>query len=127
MDQYKQASVLKLRFKSSAGLISVEQLWSLTQPQLSSIIKEIKKDLKDNDNDDDLSFLSSTKKVDVENQLRFDIAKDVYLTKKQQMEELKTSTEKKEHDQKILSIIARKKESDLESKSIEELEKLLSK
>jgi Txe/YoeB family toxin of Txe-Axe toxin-antitoxin module len=48
--------------------------------------KSIKKVLKKND-DDELSFLESTKEVDVENQLRFDILKDVYLTKKKEADD----------------------------------------
>lgn len=72
-----------------------------------------------------LSFLIETTVVDVENQLRFDILKDVYLTKKKENEELKTAAEVKAHNQKILALIAEKKEGELKELSVEELEKLL--
>lgn len=121
---YKQASKLGLRFQTNRGVLSVEQLWHLTQTDLSNAIKAVKKVLKKND-DDELSFLEDTKVVDVENQLRFDILKDVYLTKKKEAEELRNTAENKAHNQKILALIAEKQEGKLRDMSVEELEKLL--
>jgi len=118
---YKQASQLKLRFLTNVGLLSVEQLWDLSQTQLSNAVKAVKKVLKKND-DDELSFLEDTKEVDVENQLRFDILKDVYLTKKKEAEELRNAAEIKAHNQKILTLIAEKKDDSLKGMSIAELE-----
>ena len=112
---YKQASKLKLRIATSVGMLSVEQLWDLPQTKLAESIKAVKKVLKKND-DDELSFLESSKVVDVENQLRFDILKDVYLTKKAEAEA---------HNQKIMALIAEKKDESLKNMSIEELEKLM--
>jgi len=121
---FKQASKLKLRFTTNRGVLSVEQLWDLTQTELAKAIRDVKKVLTKN-TDDELSFLIGTTVVDVENQLRFDILKDVYLTKKKENEELKTAAEVKAHNQKILALIAEKKEGELKELSVEELEKLL--
>jgi hypothetical protein len=121
---FKQASKLGLRFQTNKGILSVEQLWQLSQTDLSNAIKAVKKVLKKND-DDELSFLEDTKTVDIENQLRFDILKDVYLTKKKDTEALRNAAEAKAHNQKILSLIAEKQEGKLKGMSIEELEKLL--
>lgn len=120
---YKQASQLKLRFLTTVGQLSVEQLWDLSQTQLSNAIKAVKKVLKKND-DDELSFLEDTSVVDVENQLRFDILKDVYLTKKKELEEVRNAAEIKTHNQKIDTLIAEKQECKLRELPIEELEKL---
>lgn len=120
---YKKASQLRLRFLTSVGQLSVEQLWDLSQLQLSNAIKAVKKVLKKND-DDELLFLEDTKKVDVENQLRFDILKDVYLTKKKEADELRNAADIKVHNQKIDSLIAEKQEGKLREMSIEDLEKL---
>jgi hypothetical protein len=120
---YKQASQLKLRFLTTVGQLSVEQLWGLSQTQLSNAIKAVKKVLKKND-DDELSFLEDTNVVDVENQLRFDILKDVYLTKKKESEEIRNAAEVKAHNQKIDTLIAEKKDGQLKEMSIEQLEKL---
>ena len=124
MDNFKQASKLKLRFQTTVGLLSVEQLWDLSQTQLSNAIKAVKKVLKTTD-DDELSFLEDTKVVDIENQLRFDILKDVYLTKKEEVEAIRNAAEVKAHNQKILALIAEKQEGKLRDMSVEELEKLL--
>lgn len=121
---FKQASKLKLRFQTNRGVLSAEQLWDLTQTDLANAIKAVKKVLKTGD-DDELSFLESTKVVDVENQLRFDILKDVYLTKKKEAEESRDAAANKAHNQKILALIAEKQEEGLKGKSIEELEALL--
>lgn len=121
---YKQASQLKLRFLTNVGQLSVEQLWDLSQKQLAVGIKEVKKVLVKND-DDELSFLETTKVVDIENQLRFDILKDVYLTKQKLMQELRDAADIKAHNQKILTLIAEKKDEGLKNMSIEDLEKQL--
>lgn len=124
MDNFKQASRLKLRFSTSLGLLTVEQLWDLSQTQLSNAIKAAKKVLK-KENDDELAFLEDTKTVDIENQLRFDILKDIYLTKKTEAEELRNAADVKAYNQKILALIAEKQEGELKGKSIAELEAML--
>lgn len=120
---YKQAAKLKLRFITGVGQLSIEQLWDLSQTQLSNAIKAVKRVLKKND-DDELSFLEDTKEIDVENQLRFDILKDVYLTKKKEAEEIKNAADVKAHNNKIDTLISEKKEGQLRDMSIEDLEKL---
>lgn len=121
---YKNASNLKLRFSTNKGICSVEQLWDLTQTDLTDAIKSVKKILKKND-DDELSFLEDAKILDVENQLRFDILKDVYISKKKEADERRTAAEVKIHNQKILTLIAEKKDDSLKGMSVEELEKQL--
>lgn len=121
---YKQASKLGLRVLTGKGNLSVEQLWDLSQIDLSNAIKAVKKVLKKTD-DDELSFLEDAKVVDVENQLRFDILKDVYLTKKKEAEELRTAKEVNARNKKIIEIIAEKEEGALKDKSIDELKALI--
>jgi hypothetical protein len=121
---YKSACKLKLRFPTNKGNLTPEQLYDLTQTELGNAIKAVKKVLKKND-DDELSFLNDTLVVDVENQLRFDILKDVYLTKKKEAEELRNAADIKAHNQRILAKIQSKKEKAEDDLSIEELEKLI--
>lgn len=121
---YKEASKLSLRFTTPKGVLSVEQLWSLNQTDLSNTIKAVKKVLKTID-DDELSFLESSKVVDKENQLRFDILKDIYLTKKAEAEAIKNIADIKEHNQKILTLITQKQDEELGGKSIDELRSML--
>ncbi|HEY8365052.1 MAG TPA: hypothetical protein VIK84_05720 [Haloplasmataceae bacterium] len=124
MDIFKEASKLKLRFVTPKGLLSIEQLWDLSQKELDVCIRNLSKVIKKNE-DDNLSFLDDTGVVNSIDQLSFDILKDVYLTKKREVEEAKNALEVKQHNQKILELIAEKKEQGLKDKSIEELEKLL--
>jgi hypothetical protein len=121
---FKQASKLKLRFFTSQGVLSVEQLWDLNLTQLSSAIKSVKKILK-NIEDEELAFLDDTKVVDTENELRFNILKDIYLTKKSENEEAKVIADKKAQNQRILELIVAKEDKALEDKSIDELKAML--
>lgn len=124
MNNFMEASRLGLRVSTSQGELSVEQLWSLSLNKLSIIIKNIKKTLKD-ENDDELSFLDETKKVDFKAQLTFDIVKEIYLTKKSEIDAEKNAASIKEHNEKIMKLIYDKQEGDLKEKSIEELQALL--
>lgn len=124
MNNFLEASRVALRVSTIKGVLSVEQLWQLPLTQLAASIKEVKKSLV-KDNDDDLSFLSETTVVNKIDQLRFDILKEIYLTKKSEAEEAKTKQETKEHNEKIMKFIYEKQEKSLGDKSIEELEKLL--
>jgi hypothetical protein len=122
---FKEASKQKLRFSTSKGMLSSEQLWDLTLTDLNTCIRNQKKVLRKADGDDDLSFLDEDSKVDPVEQIKFDVLKEVYMTKKKDNEDLRSAKEKKEHNQKILKIIADKKDKSLEGKSIEELEAML--
>ena len=123
MEIYKQAIQMKLRFQTSKGLLSPEQLFDLTQTDVANALRAVKKVLKKTD-DEELSFLEDSKVVDVENQLRFEILKDVYLTKKTEAEAIRNEADKKEFNNKIDALIARKQDGKLEEMSIEDLEKL---
>lgn len=120
---YKKASKLQLRFATPKGALSVEQLWGLSQTDLITSIRAVKKLLKKTD-DDELSFLEDTKAVDVENQLRFDIMKDVYVTKKAEADEARNAADAKAHNAKIDALIAEKREGQLRDMTIEQLEAL---
>jgi hypothetical protein len=125
MSIYKQALQQNLRFATSKGVLSTEQLFQLTLTDLTSVIKTVRKTLKNTEDTDDLAFLESTSTVDKTVQLQFDILKDVYLTKKEQLDEQRTAKANKEHNEKILALIADKKEDKLKNMSEEELLALL--
>jgi hypothetical protein len=125
MDNFKQASRIGLRVSTTQGLLSVEQLWTLSLNKLSVIIKNVKKTLKGSEGDDELSFLDETKTVDKEVQLTFDILKDIYLTKKLEAEEEKNVAQRKLNNERIMSLIHKKQNEKLENMSEEELQSLL--
>jgi hypothetical protein len=123
---YKDAARLKLRFNTSKGSLAVEQLFDLSQTEIANCIRSIKKLLKKND-DDELSFLDQTNKVDTTEQLRFDILKDIYLTKKKESEDARNEAEVKQFEQRIMALISEKEEDNLRGKSLDELKAMLKK
>lgn len=125
MSIFKEASRLKLRFLTTKGNLSVEQLWDLNQTELASCIKESKKRLNVS-TDDELSFLDAAAPVkDPVEQLMFDILKEVYVTKQTALNAIRDEKAKKEHNAKIMRLIVDKQEASLQNLSIEELEKQL--
>jgi hypothetical protein len=124
MEMYKEASKIGLRFQTTQGSLTVEQLWSLSLSKLSLAVKALKKQMK-GDDDDELSFLDETKVVDREKQLQFEILKDIYITKKQEADAEKNAVAMKEHNQYILSLIKTKQDQELANKSIDELKAML--
>lgn len=121
---YKKATKIGLKFPTSVGELTVDQVWTLNQSQLANAIKSIKKVLK-KDEDDDLLFLTETKTVDTLNQLRFDLLKDIYLTKKQEAEDIRTAASNKEHNEKIYALIQEKQQGKMQEMSIDELTALI--
>lgn len=127
MDIYKQGVLNNVGFITSKGELNIIQLATLSRSQLAIIVRSLKKQLT-KDSDDELSFLDDTAiQVNSITQLKFDIAKDIYLTKKAEAEEIKNEAETKIHNQKILGLIQQKQNAELEDKSIDELEALLKK
>jgi hypothetical protein len=124
MSNFREATRQKLRVSTSQGLLTVEQLWELPLSKLATAIKNVKKTLQ-KDNDDELSFLDESKNVDKTQQLTFDVLKEIYLTKKEEADAAKSVAEIKAHNEKILSLIHQKQESELSQKSVQELQALL--
>lgn len=123
---YKQAALLKLRFETSKGNLTAEQLFDLSMSDLSSAIRKVNAQLKkEKAEDDELAFLEGVDVAETQNALRFKILKDVYLTKKEARDAAVIDFEKKQRKQRIAEIIAAKKDAALAEKSIEELEKML--
>lgn len=124
MSDFKQASRLRLRFATSRGNLSPEQLWDLNLTDLGILIRAVKKLLKKSE-DEELAFLDTVQsEVDTTEQLRFDILKDIYLTKQKENQEKREAKEAKDFNAKIDALIAEKQEEGLKGKTIEELEAL---
>lgn len=119
---YKKASRLQLRFNTTKGLLSVEQLWHLPLSQLDSLAVSLETEYKKSGKK---SFLVAKSEKDKELKLMFDIVLDVLTTKMEETAAAKEVADTKAHNQKILELIKRKQDSELEGKSIEELESML--
>jgi hypothetical protein len=119
---YKEASKTKLRFNTSKGVLTVEQLWDLSLPDLDSLAVSLEETHK---NSKGKSFLDIKTTKDKSIKLQFDIVLDILNTKVEENEKIRDAKEIKEHNQKILGLIAEKQEDVLKGKSIKDLEKLL--
>ena len=129
MEIFKKASKKKLRFNTNRGVLSVEQLWDLSKEEIRHLViiaRNIAKKSSGEVNDSELSFLDAPAKTKAtDDELRFEILKDIYLTKKSAEERAQKKAEVKASNKKLLELIARKQDEALEKKSIKELEKML--
>lgn len=130
---YKKASRLKLRFESSRGPLTAEMLWDLKITELKTMVKaQAEKLQKLEKPGDDLSFLeeiitsNETKEIEIE-KLRFDILKDVFITRKDEVKDAAADVKKKEELSHLREILRDKKEEELKKLSAEELEERIKK
>ena len=130
---YKKASRLKLRFESSRGPLIAELLWDLKITELKTMVKaQAEKLQKLEKPGDDLSFLeeiitsNETKEIEIE-KLRFDILKDVFITRKDEAKDAAADVKKKEELSHLREILRDKKEEELKKLSAEELEERIKK
>lgn len=124
MEMYKKAAFVGLRMPTTKGLLSVEQFTSLSFKDMVASIRALNETMKKT-NDSDLDFLDDNSTEDPLVKLSFDIMKDIYTTKKEEAEKLRDAASIRQQNAKIMELIERKKNMDLESKSLAELEALL--
>lgn len=122
MEMYQQATKQKLRIATTKGMLSVEQLWDLPLTDLDTLAVSLEDAY---NNSKGKSFLTKKTLKDKDIKLQFDIVLDVLGIKAEEQEEKKNEKEAKEHNQKILGLIAEKKDESLKGKSIKELEAML--
>ena len=121
---FDKATRMKLRFESNKGLLSVEQVWDLSLTALNEMAKSLSRQVKAAETDEE-DFIDTKSNVDSELQLRFDVVKHIIGVKLKERDDSREAAERKANNQVILELIQRKKQQELESKSVEELEALL--
>jgi len=122
MENFKLASQQKLRFQTNKGLLSTEQLWDLSLKDLDILAVSLEIEHKQLAKK---SFLTKTSIKDKTIKLRFDVVFDILSTKIAEEEAITEAMEIKEHNKKILSLIAEKQDESLKDKSIKQLETML--
>ena len=122
---YKRASQLNLKFNTPVGMASLQQLWTVSVNDLKSAVTDAYKVL-NKANSKELDFLQDFEQAASEEEtLTYEILKDVYITRREAAKAKQNERERKEKEQKLLEILAEKKESSLRSKSEEEIKKML--
>lgn len=122
MDNFKQASKEKLRISTNKGALSVEQLWDLSIPELDALAVSLEEE---HQTSGKKSFVRKTSPKDKTAKLRFDVVLEVLNTKVDDQNAAIAEKERKEHNNKILGIIADKQDESLKGKSIKQLEAML--
>lgn len=119
---FEVASRKKYRFPFK-GMIGTEDLWDLTMKGLDEVFKNLNKDKKQSSEES----LMEENKEDHDLLNKIAIVRYVYNYKQQEQTERILAREKKQRDQQIMNIIAKKENAEMENKSIEELKAMLNK
>jgi hypothetical protein len=122
MSDFMKASRLKLKFPTTKGLLSLDQLWDLSLGDLDELAVGLAKSYDDSKGK---SYLSKKSTKDKTIKLQFDIVLAVLNTLVEEKETAMAQSGVKAHNQKILSLIQEKKEASLKELDIKSLEKLL--
>ena len=125
---FEKASRLKLRFDTSKGQLTTEDLWDLpltsttARVNLDDIARALHKQLKSGD---DVSFVDTTKKSDAVVQLKFDLVKYVIETKLTENAAKNAAAENSAKKQRIMQILADRQDDSLKTASTDDLMKML--
>lgn len=121
---FEKASRQKLRFESTKGVLSVEDLWDLPltsqtgKANLDEIARQLYKKVKEST---EISFVKPTAE-DSESQQKLEIVKHIIDVRLREAEAASQARIKAETKQKILEIMDRKKDEALSNASLEELQ-----
>lgn len=122
METFKKACQQKLRFSTTKGLLSTEQLFDLSLSELDKLAVLLEDSYEESKGK---SFLTKRTVKDAAIKLQFDVVLDVLQTKVVEQEAETERRETKEHNQKILALMVEKKDEELKGKSFKQLEAML--
>lgn len=121
-DIYKRGVIEKVRFATTLGQLTMEQLRDLTVNQLNDLAVSLDEAVTKSEKK---SFIATPTATNALAKLKFDIVLDILQDKVKYAEAAAKAAETKENNQKILALIEAKKGEALAGKSIEELEAML--
>lgn len=122
MDHFKEGTRQGIRFNTSKGMLSIEQLWSLNITDLDHLTVEADANYKESGKK---SFIVKSSAKDKLAKLKFDILLDILTTKNDERLAALEKASDKEHDSKILRLIQEKEEDELKGKSAAQLRRML--
>lgn len=118
---FENATRQKYRFPYR-GEIDVEDLWDLRVTDLDRVFKSLNSQLKQTKEE---SLLETKSEEDVELQTKIDIIKYIVKVKLEEQKLREEANDRADKKQRILEILKTKQDESLQSKSEEELEKML--
>jgi hypothetical protein len=124
---FEEAARLKLRFQTDRGLLTVEDLFELPltsktgRPNLDSIAIALDKEIRNTG--EAVSFVNPEASSEANKvlNLKFDIVKHIIGVRIAERDAAAAEQKRREDKQKILAVIARKQDQQLEGKPLEEL------
>ena len=128
MSIFEQATRSKLRFSTTKGMLTVEDLWDLplvsrsgTQVNLDDLARAAYKEMEESACQ---SFVQKSSKISETAKLKFDTIKYIIDVRLAERDAASERAEKAAKKQRILELIANKEDESLVGKSLEELQKL---
>ena len=126
MSIFEQASRKKLRFETSMGLLTAEDLWDLAlKDHRRANLNDIAVGLHKSIEAASISFVDDEKPADTDLRIKFNIVKHIIDAKKAEMKTALEAHAKAERKQKLLGVLARKEDAALESLTPEEIKALI--
>ena len=122
MSIFKKASKDKLRFLTSDGVLTDEDLWDIPLESLDQLAISLKKSLADTENE---SFIGKKRGKNDTLQLRFDIAKSIIDERLADIDKQEKAQATRAKNQKIMELIVAKEDDKLNDNSIDELRAML--
>lgn len=120
---FEKASKVKLRFSTSKGYLSVEDLWDLNLTSLDNIAKAVNKDLKASSEE---SFIATKTGADTILELKLEILKHIISVKLAERDKAKAATDRRAKITELKAIAASKHIEELGSKSLADINKMIS-
>lgn len=126
MNIFEQATKQRLRFQTTRGEISTEDLWSLPLVHqsgcaLDDIAKGLNKQIKESVEE---SFVKPADTTNAKLALKFDIVKHIIAVRLEEADRAKQAAARKERKELLGALIAEQQVGELRAKGLEELQKM---
>lgn len=122
MELFEKATREKVRWETSKGLLSAEDLWDLSLPSLDTIAKAVNKKLKEESEE---SFISAKSSANKTLELKLEVLKYIIGVKMAEREAAKLKFEKQIKIRQLKELAVAKSNEQLASKSLEEIQKMI--
>jgi hypothetical protein len=127
MEMFERASRLALRFDTSRGQLTTEDLWQLPlthsrAPNLNDLAKSLHRELESNQV---VSFVDDKKEPDERLRLAFDVVLHVIAVKKEEGKAQLAARTRAEQKRKLLAALADRESDELKGKSADELRRMI--
>lgn len=126
MSIFEQATRMKLRFLSSVGNLTVEDLWDLPltvrgdRPDLDKVARSVYRDLRSLQEGSFVNVNPDPRVAELE--LKLEVAKHIIASKQADAATAQTAMENAERKRRLLSALASKQDAELMNMSREEIE-----